>query len=89
MEQSTRRQQQLYIACEDMDFVWREQDVTEVERLWEADSGLFRIAHEMRREPDEVAVLIIDLSRQQRIKPRRGGIWGAEYFEFRKFAEGR
>lgn len=28
----------IYIACEDMEFVWREQDVAEVERMWRGES---------------------------------------------------
>jgi hypothetical protein len=81
--------QNIYLACEDMNFTWDEVEVLEFEKIWNAGMGLFEIAGKLQRDPDEVAILIIDRSRQRRIKPRLGGIWGDEYFEIRKCIEGR
>ena len=81
--------QNIYLACEDMNFTWDEVEVLKFEGLWKAGLGLFEIADRLRRDPDEVALLIIDRSRQRRIKPRSGGIWGDEYFELRKCIESR
>jgi hypothetical protein len=81
--------QNIYIACEDMNFTWDEVEVLEFEKLWNAGVGLFEIADKLQRDPDEVALLIIDRSQQRRIKPRLGGIWGDEYFELRKCIESR
>ena len=82
-------QQKIYLACENMNFIWGEAEVLEFEKLWRAGCGLFEIADKLRRDPDEVALLVIDRSRQLRIKPRLGGIWGDEYFELRKCIESR
>ncbi|PWW06294.1 hypothetical protein DFQ01_103196 [Paenibacillus cellulosilyticus] len=79
--------QKIYLACEDMNFAWDEVEVRKFHELWKAGVGIFDIAEQLKRDPDEVALLIIDRSRQHRIQPRTGGIWGEEYFEIRKYIE--
>lgn len=66
----------MYIACEDMDFIWREQDVAEVERLWREGYDIHFIAKSVRRNIDEVVLLIIDRARQGLLKPRPTGVFG-------------
>lgn len=74
----------LYLACEDLNFSWDERNVLEFDRLWSEGKGLFEIAEIFNRDPDEVAILVIDRARQGIIKPRKGGLWGEEYFAIRK-----
>ena len=66
----------LYIACEDMDFVWRERDVAEVERLWREGYDIRYIAQAVRRNVDEVTVLIMDRVRYGALKRRPTGVFG-------------
>ena len=66
----------LYIACEDLDFIWREQDVAEVERLWREGYDIRFIAKSVRRNIDEVVLLIIDRARCGEIKRRPTGVFG-------------
>ncbi|WP_308637696.1 helix-turn-helix domain-containing protein [Paenibacillus silvisoli] len=74
----------LYLACEEMDFSWDEKEIFRFESLWRQGMAVFQIAKELRRDPDEVALLIIDRSRKKAIAPRKGGIWGEEYQDLRK-----
>lgn len=66
----------VYIACEDIDFIWREQDVDEVERMWREGYDIRAIAKVLRRHVDEVTVLIIDRARRGTIKRRPMGVFG-------------
>lgn len=66
----------LYIACEDMDFIWREQDVAEVERLWREGYDIRFIAKAVRRNIDEVVILIMDRARQGLLSQRQTGVFG-------------
>jgi len=66
----------LYIACEDMDFIWREQDVEKVERLWREGYDIRFIAKAVRRDIDEVVLLIVDRARQGLLRPRPTGVFG-------------
>lgn len=66
----------MYLACEDLDFVWDEDEVLEFDRLWHAGASIYEIARHFRRDPDEVVILAIDRARQGFIGPRSGGVWG-------------
>jgi len=67
--------QGIYIACENLDFVWDAKDVFEFDRLWkERKKGgktSFEIVQELAeyfdRDPDEVAILAICRGRRGRI----------------------
>jgi hypothetical protein len=65
-----------YIACEDMDFAWDMTDVLDVIAMWQHGKPLQDMAEYLGRDPDEVAILLIDLARQGRITPREGGVMG-------------
>lgn len=66
----------VYIACEDLDFIWREQDVAKVERLWREGYDIRFIANAVRRKVDEVAILIMDRARCGVLKLRPTGVFG-------------
>ncbi len=72
-----KRRQTLYIACEDMDFVWSEREVLRFDKLWNDGMGLMEIAKKLRRDPDEIVVLVLDRARQGFIKRRPSGIEAA------------
>ncbi|MFZ5688650.1 MAG: hypothetical protein ACOY9Y_10845 [Bacillota bacterium] len=66
----------LYIALADLDFTWYADEVTQVIRWWEDGIALGDMADRLRRDPDEVAILLIDLARAGKIKERDGGVYG-------------
>ena len=59
-----------------MDFIWREQDVAEVERLWREGYDIRFIAKAVRRNIDEVVLLIMDRARCGALKRRPTGVFG-------------
>lgn len=66
----------IYIALEDLDFVWDEKDVKEVDEMWESGIPLNIIAQNFGRDINEVAILIIDRRRNGFIELRDTGIFG-------------
>ena len=65
-----------YIACLDMNFGWRPADVARVREAWKAGMPVDEIAQMVRRDCDEVTVLLIDLARKGEIEPRPRGVYG-------------
>lgn len=72
----TKKRSHTYICCEDLDFVWDEREVVQVEKMWASGLSLFDIARAFDRAPDEVALLIMDRARKGKIKQRKGGVFG-------------
>ncbi|MGC4378288.1 hypothetical protein WD019_15370 [Fictibacillus sp. Mic-4] len=64
-----------YIACEDMDFGWSEQEVLDFDEMWQDGCSLEFIAKRFDRDIDEVALLLIDRARKRKCKPRKHGIY--------------
>ncbi len=71
-----RPQEELYIACADWDFSWTKAEIQEVIQDWGQGVHISDIAKRIHRDADEVAILIMDLVRQKRIKTRKGGAFG-------------
>ena len=71
----TKRRRNIYIACEDMDFTWDERQVYAVAEMYRKGATVYEIASDpgIDRDPDEVAILIMDLARQDVIKPKDFG----------------
>ena len=65
-----------YIALLDLNFGWRPQDVKRVKDAWRAGKPLDEIARMIRRDADEVAILLMDLARKGEIEPRPRGVYG-------------
>lgn len=64
-----------YVALEagpPFDFHWSQADVRRVIQFWDTGLPAQQIAGLLARDPDEVAVLIIDLARREIISGRRG-----------------
>lgn len=70
------QRQNIYVACENFDFVWDERDVVEFDRMWNEGLSLYDIAKVFKRDPDEVAILVMDRAKQGFIKRRKGGVQG-------------
>lgn len=66
----------IYIACEEINFIWQERDVIEFREMWRKGCSIHHIAEYFQRGTDEVMILAMDQSRQRNIKSRPGGIWG-------------
>ena len=66
----------VYLACEEMDFTWGEEDVDWFVGMWQEGVPLLEIADKLDRCPDEVTILAIDQARKRRIHKRTGGVWG-------------
>lgn len=64
----------IYVVLEDLDFVWDEADIPKVEEMWREGLSVWEIAKVFDRDPDEVALLIMDRARQGTIRKRK---WGA------------
>lgn len=67
----------MYIACEELNFLWGEKQVEVAVELWKSGYSVVQMAKELKRTQAEVVILILDLSMQKRIKQRLGGLWGS------------
>lgn len=73
-----RPDDKLYVALLELDFTWYPSEVEKVKQDYNDDIPLSDIANELKRDPDEVAILIMDLSRQGLIKRRKSGAYGKQ-----------
>jgi len=71
-----RPQEELYIACTDMDFSWKQAEIDYVIQEWKAGTHISDIADGLGRDVDEVAILLMDLARKRKILPRENGVFG-------------
>lgn len=60
----------IYIACEEMNFIWSEEEVNEFINLWNSGIDILSIAEHFNRDPDEVGLLVIDQARNGSIASR-------------------
>ena len=73
---TTQKAGELYIACEDWNFAWTPDELQTVKRGWKEGHHITYIAGEIMRPVREVAVLIMDLAENGKIKARPGGVFG-------------
>lgn len=64
------------IALDGLDFSWDPKAVEKVKKLWSDGRHISDIAKTVRRDIDEVALLVMHLARKKQIKPRNGGCFG-------------
>jgi hypothetical protein len=69
--------EELIIALDDLDFSWFHAEIERVKKMWNNDLHIGDIAKELERDQDEVACLIMHLSRQGKIQKRENGIFGS------------
>ncbi|MBD7967726.1 helix-turn-helix domain-containing protein [Paenibacillus gallinarum] len=76
-----KQRNNIYLACEEMDFTWNEKEIKQVEIMWNKGVEVHSIATEMKRDPDEVVILIIDRAKKGCIGNRPGGLIGTEVLQ--------
>ena len=72
----SRPDEELYIAGEDLDLSFYENEIEATVWGWEKGYPVQEIAQALKRDPDEILILIIDLAKAKVIKPRARGIIG-------------
>ncbi len=71
-----RPETNLIIALEDLDFSWFPKEVAFIQKMWEQGLHIADIAKAVKRDQDEVTLLIMHLARQGKIKLRKSGVLG-------------
>jgi hypothetical protein len=72
-----RQRNNIYIALEEVDLTWSLGEVMDIREMWNAGVPLTDIARKVKRQPDELALLIFDQAIQGKIQKRDGGIFGS------------
>jgi hypothetical protein len=65
-----------YEVCTDMNRNWYQDEITRFIKMWNAGDCITEVAAELKKEVDEVALLVIDQKRKGRIEDRPGGAYG-------------
>ena len=73
-----RPREKLYIALSELDFSWYPNEVEQVAQMWRDGIHIADIAEKMKRDIDEVVILIMDLARRDVIEPRKNGAAGSD-----------
>ncbi|MEB8992582.1 helix-turn-helix domain-containing protein [Bacillus cereus] len=68
------KRRNLYIALEELDMFWDEDDILRVKNAWKNNESVFAIGEKLQRDPDEVTLLIMDLARKGAIGKRALGL---------------
>lgn len=71
----------LYIAMEDLDFTFYHFEIADVIEMWVDGRTLDEISRKMKRDPDEVAILLMDLARKKKIPKRQDGVFGGNVMD--------
>lgn len=66
----------MYIACEEMNFMWTNEEVKAMTEMWDAGISVVDMANYFKRTPEETLLLIIDRNKKGRLKTRKRGIFG-------------
>jgi hypothetical protein len=74
----TEKRQQIYIALEDVDFIWCPKEVKDVDAMWNMGLSIEVIADSFERSINDVFVLLWDRLEKGSIKERKGSIWGVQ-----------
>jgi hypothetical protein len=61
---------------EELEWEWEDKLVCVVEQMWADGYSAYRIAEELKKDPDEVLILLIDRARKGYINKRPGGVFG-------------
>ncbi len=76
METQFVSRRKIYLACEELNFVWDRTEVSNFRNMWDDGKSIRQIAEVLGRDPDEVLILAIDQSKRDLIQPRDGGLLG-------------
>lgn len=67
---------QTYIACEDLDFIWTEEEVFDFQCQWADGVTLEDLVQYFGRTQEEILILALDLGLKGKVRPRKGGLIG-------------
>ena len=70
------RPEKLYIALRELDFSFEEFEVMTTIEMWSRGKSIIAISDVLKRDCDEIAILIMSLRRDNKIEDREGGLWG-------------
>jgi hypothetical protein len=77
MTREPRNERVLIFEEDDFSFVWTKKEIRNVQALWNDGKHIADIAEEIKRDQDEITVLIIWLARHGRLRKREGGVLGS------------
>ena len=66
-----------YIACDSWTLSFMPDEIRAVQEMWKEGQHITDIAEVIMRPVREVAVLVMSLAEENKIKPRKGGVFGA------------
>lgn len=66
----------MQIVLEDLNFLWKDEDLDKLVELWKENKPLQDIAKSVNRSCEEVFLALMHLARERRIKKRKGFVWG-------------
>lgn len=72
----TKQSQKLYLVLEDVNWYWDEREVKQFDALWKQGKDIWEIASAFDRDPDEVALLVMDRRKKGAIRCRPNGVYG-------------
>lgn len=70
----TKERNKLYIACENVDFIWSDKDIRIFKRMWNDGKPFLDICKRLGRPQKDVQMLMIDLAEKDQIKQRKRGL---------------
>ena len=62
------RNREIYTPLEDINFHWNKEDIEKFRVLWNNGIGFDDISRYLKRDPIELAVLLLDLAKQKKLK---------------------
>lgn len=74
-----RPKEELYFPLQDLDLTFTEKEVEDTLELWEAGIHIADMARQLKRETEEVFILLLDLAMKRKIRERENGIFGIDY----------
>jgi hypothetical protein len=76
LKHSRNHKEPKYIALEDLNFAWLEEEIVTVIQMWSEGRPIWDIADALKRPQEEVLILLIDMGMKGGIKERIGGVFG-------------
>lgn len=71
-----RPRAQLTVLLDQLDLTATPNELHTVRDGWQSGDSVGDIAERLKRDPDEVAIMVMHMARQLRIGPRPGGAYG-------------
>lgn len=64
------------IVLEELDFMWSEEDLMQLAKMWEQEESIETMSRQFERDPDEIILALMHLAKQDKIRPRKVGLLG-------------